>query len=101
MDLSDYRAQIDQIDEELVRLISERMDVSAGVAAYKKEHGLPVLDAKREREKLLKIAGMTAEDYRQYTVSLFDLLMELRSGHHMICPSGGKVNPKFIKIEKN
>ena len=77
MDLSDYRAQIDKIDEELVRLISERMDVTAGVAAYKQEHGLPVLDAKREREKLLRIAEMSPEDYRRYTVSLFDLLMEL------------------------
>lgn len=98
MDLSDYRAQIDQIDEELVRLISERMDVTAGVAAYKKEHGLPVLDAKREREKLLKIAGMTAEDYRQYTVSLFDLLMELsRSNQTRLLGAAGSLPGKIEK----
>jgi len=77
VDLMECREQIDRIDSELVKLIAQRMDVTAEVAAYKKEHGLPVLDAKREREKLLSIAEMSPEDYRQYTVSLYDLMMEL------------------------
>ena len=51
MELSDYRAQIDRIDAELLRLFAERMQTAAGIAAYKKSHGLPVLDAGREREK--------------------------------------------------
>ena len=37
MELSDYRNQIDHIDKELIRLFAERMDVAAGIAAYKKE----------------------------------------------------------------
>ena len=44
MELSDYRAQIDRIDTELLRLFAERMQTAAGIAAYKKSHGLPVLD---------------------------------------------------------
>ena len=53
MELSDYRNQIDHIDKELIRLFAERMDVAAEIAAYKKEHGLAVLDPARERAKLL------------------------------------------------
>ena len=44
MELSDYRVQIDRIDRQLVELFAQRMETAAGIAAYKKEHGLPVLD---------------------------------------------------------
>ncbi len=37
---SDYRARIDQIDRQLVELFAQRMNTAAGIAAYKKEHGL-------------------------------------------------------------
>lgn len=50
MELSDYRTQIDRIDAELLQLFAERMQTAAGIAAYKKEHALPVLDTGRERE---------------------------------------------------
>ena len=39
MELSDYRARIDQIDRQLVELFAQRMNTAAGIAAYKKEHG--------------------------------------------------------------
>ena len=35
MELGDYRAQIDEIDHKLVELFAKRMDVAAGIAAYK------------------------------------------------------------------
>ena len=62
MELSDYRARIDQIDRQLVELFAQRMNTAAGIAAYKKEHGLPVLDPVREREKLLDVAAQAPED---------------------------------------
>lgn len=77
MELSDYRNQIDHIDRELIRLFAERMDVAAGIAAYKKEHGLPVLDPARERAKLLDVAEKTPEALQEYAVSLYSLLFEL------------------------
>ncbi|MFR0769993.1 MAG: chorismate mutase [Dysosmobacter sp.] len=36
MELSDYRARIDQIDRQLVELFAQRMNTAAGIAAYKK-----------------------------------------------------------------
>lgn len=77
MELSDYRDRLDNIDGELVRLFTQRMDVAAEIAEFKKENGLNVLDAKREQEKLLNIARKTPEDIREYAVSLFSLILEL------------------------
>ena len=77
MDLNEYRKEIDRIDDEMVRVFVERMEVAAGIAAYKKENSLPVLDMRREREKLLKIAEKTPEGLRDYAVSLYSLIFEL------------------------
>lgn len=77
MELGDYRAQIDEIDHKLVELFAKRMDVAAGIAAYKKEHGLSVLDPVREREKLQKTVQSAPEALRDYTASLYSLLFEL------------------------
>ena len=77
MELGDYRAQIDEIDHKLVELFAKRMDVAAGIATYKKEHGLPVLDPVREREKLQKNVQSAPEALRDYTASLYSLLFEL------------------------
>lgn len=77
MDLIQFREQIDRIDDELLRLFIERMEVAAGIAAYKKENHLPVLDMRREREKLLKIAEKTPEGLREYAVILYSLIFEL------------------------
>ncbi|MDD7441112.1 MAG: chorismate mutase [Sutterellaceae bacterium] len=58
MELKDYRAQIDAVDDEIVRLFQERMDIAANIAAFKKENGLPILQTAREREKkFLSMSG--------------------------------------------
>ena len=77
MDLNQYRQRIDEIDGQLLRLFVERMEVAAGIAAYKRENRLPVLDMRREREKLLQIAEQTPEGLRDYAVSLYSLIFEL------------------------
>lgn len=81
MDLNDYRKQIDDIDRQLLALFGQRMEVAAAIAAYKKEHGLPILDGKREREKLLDVAAKTPDDLKDYAVSLYSLLFELSRSH--------------------
>lgn len=55
MDLTELRGQIDELDEQLAELLCKRMDCSAGVAAYKAAHGLPVLNADREAEVLRQV----------------------------------------------
>jgi len=70
MNLSDYRKQIDKIDKDILRLFYERMDVIKLVAEFKKENGLPVLDASRENDKLDAIDDLPAQ-------KLFKTLFEL------------------------
>ena len=77
MALNAYRKRIDEIDDELVRLFAERMEVAAGIAAYKKKNDLPVLDVRREREKLRQIAEKTPEELRDDTARLYTLIFEL------------------------
>ena len=47
-----YRAQIDEIDDKIVELFTQRMETAAKIADYKKAENLPILDPKREEEKL-------------------------------------------------
>ncbi len=77
MDLSQYRERIDSIDRELIRLFTERMNIAHGIAEYKVEHHLPVLDAARERAKLAEIASLSDETVRPYTGVLFSQIFEL------------------------
>ena len=86
MDLQDYRAQINRIDDALIQLFKDRMDISIGVAEYKKAHGLPVLDAAREREKLAEIGDKAGEELRPYAFVLYSTLFALSrsyQGHIM------------------
>ncbi|MBQ1265076.1 MAG: chorismate mutase, partial [Oscillospiraceae bacterium] len=97
MELTDYRKQIDAIDEQLVRLFAERMQTAANIAAYKKEHGLPVLDAERERKKLVEISQMAAEGMDNYTVLLYSLLFELSRSYQSKLLGTASTLPDEIK----
>lgn len=88
MDLSQYREQIDRIDDALVRLFAQRMETAAQIARWKRQAGKPVLDASRERAKLLDVMEKCPAEFRDYTASLYSLLFELsRSYQHRILDS--------------
>lgn len=77
MDLSECRAKLDQIDEQIVQLLEERMEISEAVAAYKAKHHLPVLDKEREAEKLRAVTALTKEAKNEAAVTeLFIKIME-------------------------
>lgn len=77
MNLEDYRNQIDEIDEKIVELVSKRMDIVTGIAKYKKENNLPVLNSKREREILNEVSKKTSDDISGYMRVLYSLMFEL------------------------
>ena len=77
MKLEDYREKIDAVDEKLIALFAERMELSCAIAEYKKENGLPVLDASREEAKLNRVAEQSPAELREYTRRLYALLIEL------------------------
>ncbi len=61
MDLLSLRNQIDEIDSQLIPLLMKRMDIAKEVAAYKIEHGIPVLNAEREQQILDSVAERCGE----------------------------------------
>ena len=77
MDLNELRQQIDAIDEELVKLFVKRMEVSAGVADYKKANDMPIFVPAREREKLRDVAAQAGPDMANYTRVLYSMIFEL------------------------
>ena len=83
MDLMELREQINEIDREMLDLFLRRMQVSSNVAEYKRQNGLPVLDAARERELLANIARQAGEDLDEYAIVLYSTILSLsRSYQH-------------------
>ena len=76
MELSEIRAKIDAVDDQMLKLFVERMDLAEEVAAYKNEHRLPILNKERERAVLAKVTG-NAGNRERYAYHLFSTLFEL------------------------
>lgn len=77
-DLQELRKQIDQIDQEMVRLFEARMDVCRQVAEYKIANGKKVLDRSRELEKLDTLGGMAHNDFNRHGIrELFQQIMAM------------------------
>ena len=77
MELTDLRCEIDKIDDKLVKLFVQRMEISAQVAAYKKEHQLPIFVPEREQEKLEDVALKAGSEMADYAKSLYAAIFEL------------------------
>lgn len=77
MNLDELRLEIDKIDSEMIKLFSERMEVSKQIAEYKKENNLPVYDPVREEKKLEDISALLPEEKREYGKRLYSLIFEL------------------------
>lgn len=79
--LDDYRKELDQIDEQMVKLLEQRMRASEKIAQYKIENKLPVLDALREREILDRITRTASPDMAFYTRTMYSNIMEMSKDH--------------------
>ena len=80
MDLELIRKQIDQVDQELVSLLEERMALVEQVVAFKKSSGKPVFDSKREEAIFEKVRNHIKNDqYQESIVATFsDILKNSR-----------------------
>ena len=68
MNLDIIRQEIDQIDDQIVKLLEERMHLVEGVVAYKKASGKPILDSKREEIIFEKVKNRVEDKRYQETV---------------------------------
>ena len=77
MSLEELRNEIDEIDDEILKLFLKRMNVASKVADYKKENNLPIFVPAREREKLADVAEKAGPEMANYTRVLYSMLFEL------------------------
>lgn len=57
MDLSEWRARIDALDQQLVDLLNQRMLYVLEIGRLKRENGNPVQDLERERAILERLSA--------------------------------------------
>lgn len=49
MEISDWRQRIDELDEQIVRLINQRAEAAKAIGELKQKGSLPVYEPKREQ----------------------------------------------------
>lgn len=59
--LEDYRAEIDSIDEKIVRLLVERFEIVHAVGVLKAREGIPVVQSRRADEVKDRVARRAEE----------------------------------------
>ena len=96
MDITELRGEIDKIDDELLRLFCARMELSAQVADYKRERGLPIYVPAREREILQNVAQKAGTELSDYARSLYSTIFELSRGYQ--AKRNGKETTLFREI---
>ena len=77
MNLEEMRQEMNSINEQMGDLFVKRMKLSADIADYKKAHGLPILDRRREREILAGISSQAGPEYAAFSRILFSTLFDL------------------------
>lgn len=81
MDLTDYRNQIDSIDDEICRLFTERMKVVNEIGEYKRSHDLPVNSGSRENEILARISKQLPQDLEEFGRILYHSIFDISKAY--------------------
>ena len=77
-DLAELRKEIDEIDEQMVKLFEQRMAVSEEVAEYKVSVGKKILDKEREKRKIQAVQAMTHNAFNRHGVEeLYNQMMAM------------------------
>ncbi len=74
--LDALRQEIDSIDAQIFALFEQRLTVAKHIGAYKKEHGLSVLDFSREDVKKDQVKASISPELEPYALELLEVLMK-------------------------
>lgn len=102
MDLLELRAQIDEIDQQIVELYEKRMEISRGVAEFKISTGKKVFDKQRELEKLAKVKSLTHNDFNSHGIEeLFEQIMSMsrKLQYQLLAQNGSMGKLPFIGVD--
>ena len=82
--LDDARKEIEEVDRGMAALFERRMRAVEAVAAYKKEHGLPVYDPAREKALIEKNSAYISDpEIREYYVRYIENTMAVSRAYQI------------------
>jgi len=75
--LEPFRRRLDVIDDEIARLLGERLQICREVAVYKSRHGIPMMQPERVKVVRERYLARGAEHQlpQEFSSELFDLLI--------------------------
>ncbi|MCK9182500.1 MAG: chorismate mutase [Fibrobacteraceae bacterium] len=80
MDIENWRTRIDELEDMIIELLNKRASYASEIGKIKKQKGLPVLDASREKKILDRVAKkakaskgpLSAESMRHIFTSIME-----------------------------
>lgn len=99
--LEELRAELDEIDEQIVRLYEQRMNCSEKLGECKIKNGIKVFDRQREHNKLQEMASRVATDFNKKGVQeLFEQLMSMsrKMQYQQLVEAGALGRLPFIEV---
>ncbi len=103
MDLTELRRQLDEIDEQIVKLYEQRMDICGQVAEYKIKTGRKVFDRQRETEKLASVKALTHNEFNSHGIEeLFEQIMSMsrKLQYQLLTAHGSMGKLPFIGVDR-
>lgn len=77
-----FRKKIDKIDEQLVKLLDERMELAFELGKLKKEKGLGVFDGTREKQVFEKLKALPKQTIRDNEIKeLYEQIIRISRLH--------------------
>ena len=110
MDLDNLRVEIDGIDDQITELFQKRMAIAEGVAKYKIENALPVLNHARERDIIYRVCSNVDDNLKEYTKILYNTIFDISRTHQSammiensetVCKIKKAVSQKLSKFPQN
>ena len=83
--LREYRARIDELDEQLICLLAERFEITKTVCELKAETGLPAADPQREKEQIARLHEIARNEGMDpvFGEKVFRLIVDEVIRHHL------------------
>ena len=103
LELKDIRRELDELDEEIVKLYEKRIGLCNLVAEYKKTSGKNVLDKEREKQKLENVKSLVDDEYvKKAAEELYKQIMTAsrRQQYRLLKDRSLSETQKFVQIRQ-
>ncbi|MDU7338169.1 MAG: prephenate dehydratase domain-containing protein [Clostridium sp.] len=101
MTLEEIRDRINQIDNQLLPLLIERLECGREVARVKQQTGGPILNPEREREILNRMESQAGDYGREIRVIYAACMEASRALQHRLLNSGEKLRSLILRAQEN